>query len=224
MIKTAPPDHYSLDQLYNDLVEPGGDDISQILIVLEQCLLHSDRIDRGPGAPQYAQKLLNWLSTAIKPLGDILIQDNGNHIEDLVSISGPAFKCIQHIQARFLSQDEQVNPDALLSIIAYTDTEDPWTLESTQRTAEQVLSYHQKQLMSHDFIVEHVLVAFIRPLFSDSQTPSVTSQGRKAIDQTVQGPHYLRVMDASKKPWKFREVSAMTVLRWAIRSMDVSSI
>ena len=72
-------------------------------------------------------------------------------------------------------------------------------LEATQRAAEQVLGYHQKQLETHEFIVEHVLVGFIRPLFSDSQTTSVTSQGRKAISQTVQKPHHLHDLDAIQK-------------------------
>jgi hypothetical protein len=223
MSRTIPQGRYSLNQLCNKLVEPGGDDVSQTLLVLEQCLQNPDNVDREPFDFKDIQKLLSWLSVVIKPVGDILIQDNGKQTEDLVSKSGTALKCIQHLQAHFLSQ-EQINPDTLLSIIAYTDVEDPWTTEATQRTAEQVLGYRQKQLISYDFIIKHVLVGFIRPLFSGSQTPSVTPQGRKAVSQTVQKPHHLRDLDASKTPWKFREVSAMTVLRWTIRNMDVSNL
>jgi hypothetical protein len=223
MSRTILPDHYSFSQLYNKLVESGGDGVGQTLLVLELCLQNPDKVDRESFDFKDLQKLLSWLAVVIKPVGDILIRDDSKHTEDLVSTSKIAFKCIQHLQAHFLSQ-EQVNPDTFLSIIAYTDAEDPWTSEALQRAAEQVLSYHQKQLISHDFIIEHVLVGFIRPLFSDSQTPLVTSQGRKAISQTVQKPHYLRDQDSSKKPWKFTEVFAMTVLRWAIRNMDVSEL
>jgi hypothetical protein len=223
MFKPGIPEHYSLSQLYDKLVEPGGANISQTLLVLEQCLQNPDKVDREPFDSKETQKLLSWLAVAIKPFGDILNQDNGKQIQNLVSRSSIAFECMLHLQAHFLSH-EQVNPDTLLSIIAYTDAEDPWTLEATQRMAGQVLGYYQKQLNSHDFIIEHVLLGFIRPLFSDSQTPSVTSQGRKAISQTVQKLHHLPDLDASKKPWKFREVSAMTVLRWAIRNMDVSNL
>jgi len=220
MFKPGIPEHYSLSQLYDKLVEPSGVNISQTLLVLEQCLQNPDKVDREPFDSKDAQKLLSWLAIAIKPFGDILNRDNSTQIQNLVSRSSTAFECMRHLQAHFLSH-EQVNSDTLLSIIAYTDAEDPWTLESTQRMAEQVLGYHQTQLISHDFIIEHVLLGFIRSLFSDSQTSSVTSQGRKAINQTV---HHLPDLDASKKPWKFREVSAMTVLRWAIRNMDVSNL
>jgi hypothetical protein len=223
MLKSGLPDHYSLNQLYNRLVEPRAAHVTQTLLVLEQCLQNLEEVDREPFDFEDARKLLSRLAVIIKPIGDILVQDNGKYIEDLVSASNTAFKCIQHLQAHFFSE-EQVDPDTLLSIIAYTDAEDPWTQEATQKTAEQVLIYYHKQLISHEFIIEHVLMGFIRPLFSDSQTTSITSQGRKAISQTAQKPLHLRELDASKKPWKFREVSAMTALRWAIRNMDVSNL
>ncbi len=223
MAEPALPDHYSLSQLYANIVERSGDGVSQTLDVLEQCLLYSGSTFREPGDSQYVQKLFKWVAVAIKPAGNILIQDNPKHIEDLISTSSTAFKCMRHLQARFLSQ-EPVDPDALLSIIAYTDVEDSWTPEATQREAERVLDYHKEQLKTHDFLVEHVLVGFIRPLFSNSRTTSVTSQGRKALSQTVQKPYNLRGQDESKKPWKFKEVSAMTVLRWAISNMDVGSL
>lgn len=145
-------------------------------------------------------------------------------LEHLTLTSGIAFRCMRYLQEHFISQGKQVDPDILLSIVAYTDAEDPWTQRTVQEAAEQVLSYHQKQLISHEFIIEHVLLGYIRPLFSDSQPTSVTSQGRKALTHMVQKPRHLRDLDASKKPWKFREVSAMAVLRWAIRNMDVSNL
>jgi hypothetical protein len=223
MVQTALPDHYSLGQLYTNLVEHSGNSACQTLGVLEQCLLHFDSAYREPGYSQDAQKLFSWAAIAIKPVGDILVHDDPKQIEDWVSMSSTAFKCMLHLQTHFLSQ-EQVDSNALLSIMAYTDVEDPWTLEATQEAAEQVLGYHQKQLKTHEFVVEHVLTGFIRPLFSGSQTTSVTSQGRKAITQAVQKPHHLHNLDESKKPWKFREVYAMAVLRWAIRNMDVRNL
>jgi hypothetical protein len=222
MLKTGISEYHSLSQLCDRLIEPGGANISQTLLVLEQCLRNLDKVDREPLDPKDAQKLLSWLAATIKPTGDILNQENGEQIETLLSRSSIAFECMRHLQAHFLSQ-EQVNPDTLISIIAYTDAEDPWTLETTQRMAEEVLEYHQRQLISHDFIIKHVLMDFIRPLFSASQTPLVAPQGRGIIGQTVQ-KLYLRNQDASKKPWRLSEASAMTVVRWAIRNMDVSNL
>jgi hypothetical protein len=189
-------------------------------------LQHPERIDRGAEDSEYTHKLLSWLSVALKPIGDILIQENGSDshklLERLILTSSVAFKCIRHLQAHSIPHGEQLDPNVLLSTIAYTDLEDPWTTETLREEAEQVLSCHKKQLTSNEFIVNHVLLGFIRPLFSESQPSSVTSQGRKAINQTVRKPDHLRDLDASKKPWKFREVSTMAVLRWSIQNMDVS--
>jgi len=163
------------------------------------------------------------LNFALPFIGETLA-DSHNLLERLILTSSIALKCIRYLQAHFISQGEQVDLNVLLSIIAYTDAEDPWTTGTAQQMAERILSYHQKQLISHEFIIEHILVGSIRPLFSDSQPSSVTSQGRKAINQTIHKPHHLRDSGPFKKPWKFRAVSAMAVLRWAIRNMDVSNL
>jgi hypothetical protein len=200
----------------------------QTLVILEQCLQRQDKIDREAVDTEYAQKHLIWLSEVIKPVGDILIQDNDSEshklLERLSLMSKIALKCIRHLQTHFIPQGDQVDSRVLLSILAYTDAEDPWTSGAVQEAAEEVLSYHQKQLISHEFIIEHVLIGFIRPLFSESQPASVTSQGRKAINHTIQRPDHLRDLDASKKPWKCREVSAMAVLRWGVRNMEVINL
>src|ERR1700694_929518 len=109
MVKHALP---SLSQQYENLVKPSAIPISQKLANLEQWLLHSNKICREPGDAQDAEKLFTWVTVAIKPVGNILIQDNNMQMADLVSTSRTGFTCIQRLQVHFLSQ-ETVSYDAL---------------------------------------------------------------------------------------------------------------
>jgi hypothetical protein len=113
--------------------------------------------------------------------------------------------------------------DILLKLLAFTDLDDPWTSASTYASAQEILSRHTQQLQTHDFIINYVLKGFIRPLFSKSTPASVTPQGRKVIYPVAENPHHHTDLDLSSKPWKTEEISAVTILGWAVRQSDVCS-
>jgi hypothetical protein len=116
-----------------------------------------------------------------------------------------------------------IDPTLLLSLLAYTDIEDPWASEATQKLALELLSMHQTQLLANRFIVDYVLIGFVRPLFSNSKPPAVTPQSRKALNPMPKEYRSSGEQDPSNKPWKFRDVYTVTVFRWVVTNADVSS-
>jgi Tti2 family len=131
---------------------------------------------------------------------------------------------MQYLDTHVFLEKEEIEPSVLLGIIAYTDIQDPWTTEATKHAAEQLLARHRDQLLSHDFIIDHVLAGYIRPLFSGSKPATVTPQGRKAINPVPKVANHPSDQDSANKPWKSQDVSSLTTFRWAILNMDVSNM
>lgn len=141
------------------------------------------------------------------------------HFRQMCAVALSAMECLQtHLNP----PDKDVHPEVLLSLAACTDTADPWTSESTKELAMQLLHRHQQQYLSDTFMVEYVLKGFVLPLFSNSKPSTVTSQGRKALTPALNDRYRPNDLDIAGKPWKFREVSAVTVFGWTVRLADVS--
>lgn len=113
-----------------------------------------------------------------------------------------------------------VDPAFLLSVLAYSDAEDPWASEATQKSALKLLSIHQTQLLANIFIIDYVLIGFVRPLFSTSKPAAISLQGRKALN-SISNDRSRFSEDPVSKPWKFRDIYAVTIFRWAVRNADV---
>jgi hypothetical protein len=133
------------------------------------------------------------------------------------------FGIIEHLDTHFLTRGKRIDEDILLSWIAYTNVDDPWTSKALQEKAGELLNRHQEQLLTPDFIVDYVLTGFIRPLFSSSRAPVITSQGRKAISASSISLHPANNLDSSSKAWKSHGVHAVAVFEWAVGHMDVGN-
>lgn len=63
----------------------------------------------------------------------------------------------------------------------------------------------------------------IKPLFARSKNPAVTQQGRKAIDPLPVNATAHSDIDVEAKPWKYRDMYIVTVFRWVLKHLDVST-
>lgn len=133
------------------------------------------------------------------------------------------FGIIEYLDTHFLTGGTRVDKDILLSWIAYTNVDDPWTSKDLQEKVGELINRHQEQTRTPDFIVDYILTGFIRPLFSSSRVPVITSQGRKAISASSISLHQANSLDSSSKVWKSHDVHAVAVFEWAVGHMDVGN-
>ncbi|KAK7955930.1 uncharacterized protein PG986_005152 [Apiospora aurea] len=113
-----------------------------------------------------------------------------------------------------------LSPSALLSVVAYTNPQDPWTSDTSADIARNLLQSQfprdppaGKKLSKGDFITDTLLTQHLRPLFSKSRPSTVTASGRKAAFVEEQPSTVLE--DKSAKAWKYSHVYAVTVFEWA---------
>jgi Tti2 family len=213
-------------------------------IILESCLRHQSRITKTPFDLKYSQGILNSLASFIRPSGNFINLDEHAEgekvnrgfklpnfaigaaktpaLERLTFTAETVLRAILRLHAQPDFWEVNIDPTLLLSLLAYVDGRDPWASEATQKLALELLSKHQAQLVANSFIIDYVLLGFVRPLFSDSKPPTVTSQGRKALNSAPKN-HRISSEDPSNKPWKFRDVYATTVFKWTVANADVRS-
>ncbi|KAF8849142.1 hypothetical protein BDZ45DRAFT_604813 [Acephala macrosclerotiorum] len=107
-----------------------------------------------------------------------------------------------------------LDPNILISILAFTSARDPWTTPTAQKVAESLLSSNCIQAQSEKFIF-FVLHVFIRPLFSKSKPDAITSTGRKAMPTSAPPKRYdVAASDRASKPWKYESPYSITVFSW----------
>ena len=113
----------------------------------------------------------------------------------------------------------------LLTIAAFSNSDDGWTTTSSAALARGLLDKHfgdRDEEQRARFITEDVLTGFLRPLFSKSRPATVTASGRKA--EFVEPTRYDGGDDAeARKPWKYERRYAVSVFEWAVEHSDVSS-
>ena len=116
----------------------------------------------------------------------------------------------------------QDNPDAavLTSLAAFSDEKDPWNSSSAQQQASDLIKDYTR---SGDLsaILTSILQERIKPLFSRTENPAITPQGRKAINPRPSNIATHSDIDAEVKSWKFRDVYIVTVFRWVLQFLDV---
>ena len=112
----------------------------------------------------------------------------------------------------------------LLTIAAFSNSDDGWTTTSSAALARGLLDKHfgdRDEEQRARFITEDVLTGFLRPLFSKSRPATVTASGRKA--EFVEPTRYDGGDDAeARKPWKYERRHAVSVFEWAVEYSDVS--
>ncbi|KAK7996798.1 hypothetical protein PG989_004838 [Apiospora arundinis] len=124
-----------------------------------------------------------------------------------------------------------LNPPTLLSVVSYTNPQDPWTSDASAEIARNLLQSQFSPLeppprgekkkaaassSKADFITDTLLTQHLRPLFSKSRPATVTASGRKAA--FVEAPDAAMLEDRAAKAWKYTHVYAVTVFDWAVRA------
>lgn len=118
-----------------------------------------------------------------------------------------------------------VEPEVLISIVAYTNPLDPWTDATTIASAKALLSHFSAQITSTKCIINDVFAEFIRPLFlKTKKLESITASGRKAMESSAPPARFEagKEIDHANQPWRYDAVYTITVLGWAVENIDVS--
>jgi hypothetical protein len=217
-------------------------DALQILLILEHCLSHSDRLQRETGDDQYIEKLSLWISNLILPDGSLSVEDeisDGKPSPTIRFISTDILPASRENAILLIHQKstlglsiqilitnlslphlKTLDPKILISLIAYTSPSDPWTTPTTIQLAKYLLNLYTSQTHSQDFILT-LLNAFIRPLFSHSKPSTITSTGRKAMPSSAPPPRYDAAAEKTSKPWKYEAVYAFRAFAWAVENAPV---
>lgn len=200
--------------------------------VLHSCLDETNYKRLLPEASdaEYINKLAVWLSRSILPDDSIITNDEAPE-NDSSANRGKAIRQVKiasnlglNVICRLLELQpvDKLDQRILLSILAFTDPRDPWTTPASAEIAGKLTERFQSQLAPSGFIVEFILKDFVRPLFSKSKPQSITTQGRKAMFRT--GPRKqleIADIDPANKPWKYKDVYAVTVFQWALEHINV---
>ena len=135
-----------------------------------------------------------------------------------------ALKCL----ARLLEIDSvskfnsaTLSTTTLRLLLALSNSEEPWSSKETSEVVHDILGRYGQRVHSAEFITQDILQDYIRPLFKSSRPSTVTEQGRKATGERLPNEKHTRLFDPVKKPWRFQEVAATTIFRWAIVNSDV---
>ena len=104
----------------------------------------------------------------------------------------------------------------------FTDVRDLWTTHEASENALQLLSTICESEKKTQCLLIEVLKIRIKPLFQKAKNPTITEQARKAVYRTI---HLVERVDADDemKPWKFQNFYILTVFRWILSRLSVSS-
>ncbi|KAJ5894689.1 hypothetical protein N7495_006380 [Penicillium taxi] len=109
--------------------------------------------------------------------------------------------------------------EAIVAIISYHSAQDPWTAGPQAADITQLSDQYLTQVMRQKDVmgsIEKILREIIKPLFTKTRNPALTSEGRKNL-YPLPLPHFDgSTFDDSAKPWKNTNIYATTVLSWII--------
>jgi hypothetical protein len=117
-----------------------------------------------------------------------------------------------------------VDPRILISLIGYTNEQDPWTTSSFITLSQSTLRRFKTQAESSDFIIKDIFTDYIRPLFlKTKKLESITTSGRKAMPSSAPSARFnaANELDHKNMPWRYDLVYTVTVLGWAIENIAV---
>ena len=119
-------------------------------------------------------------------------------------------------------QDGPDGPDTavLTCLAAFSDKNDPWNSSSAQELASDLIKDYTGSSRLPSMLTS-ILQKHVKALFSRTENPAITPQGRKAINPRPSNIAMHSDLDAEIKPWKFRNVYIVTVFRWVLQCFDV---
>lgn len=110
-------------------------------------------------------------------------------------------------------------PDVVLAMASVVSERNPWTTRDTSVIASTHLDVTCQDGVFA--IIETLLKEKIRPLFTKTRNPAVTSEGRKNFHPIPLSRFDGSVFDDSTKPWKSSDIYATSALAWIISQYKV---
>lgn len=102
---------------------------------------------------------------------------------------------------------------------SFTSEEDPWTTEDT--VVESSMHLNVTLQRGKWTVIERILKEKIRPLFTKTKNPAITSEGRKNFHPVPPTRFDGSALDDSTKPWKSTDIYATSVLSWIVSQYTV---
>ncbi|ELR09170.1 hypothetical protein VC83_05582 [Pseudogymnoascus destructans] len=230
----ALPPKYSVRQLNDGLIQlPVSSQAEKTAkaAILERCLQSRERLSLEDGNSVAPQELIAWLMETIRPDGACFLDasfDEANSAEiekareEWKFTSIFALKSIDLLISYGFISEASTMSEVLLSLLAFTQLGDTWNSKPAYDISKGALDHQSQEVHTGAFIVDYVLKGFIRPLFAKSTPQTITSQGRKAPNENL-GNRITEVPsspDAIWKPWKCRDIHAVTVFKWVVTTAD----
>jgi hypothetical protein len=215
------------------------------LLILHGCLQVPDLV--GEADEQQVKDVSLWIAKAILPDSSVIPHDdipsgilcsqlNGSKLTltdskppDLerairttqrVGILG--LQCLQFLNTANEPAQITLDPQMLISVIAFSSPRDSWTTATSLSIATSIISSFTAQISSTEFIIKFLIQGVIRPVFSKSKPTAVTSTGRKAMSSsTPRNFDPVADLDPANKPWKYACPYSITVFERAICSSSV---
>ncbi|KAJ5980842.1 hypothetical protein N7481_008140 [Penicillium waksmanii] len=164
--------------------------------------------------------LSHWASQLALPSSEFAVcfDDNPEITEESRLKSELAAQFITLMEAKVIStldnQPVASSPDVIVAMASFTSKKDPWTTNDSNNCAE----IHLNMACQNDLwpIIERVLREKVRPLFTKTKNPAITSEGRKSLHPVARTRFDGGALDDSTKPWKTTDVYAPAVLSWII--------
>ena len=144
------------------------------------------------------------------------------HLENMQILE--AYKLKPIIDGRTLSKALSIKPGPWMK--PALDVVMQWQLRNPNRTdtTEVVEEIKAKQGELVNSLAHHFLRLTIRPSFAKTQHPSVTSAGRRSINEDIASKFtYMEIDDTETRPWKYDGYS-LNMLRWIISVLNAQLI
>ena len=120
----------------------------------------------------------------------------------------------------------QKNPDlrVITCLASFTDLNDPWVSAQSYDVAQSQLLLQVQALTPSRVtsLINSILREVIKPVFAKSRSTAITETGRKSIAPLARSIDHSD-SEVNAKPWKFRDVYIITVFKWLLSQLDVSS-
>lgn len=114
--------------------------------------------------------------------------------------------------------------DILSSLAVFSSSSDPWTTNEVAQMATNLLQRYEIKLKEEGRlgnVIEGMLRRKVKPAFSKTKTPAITSAGRKDMHPIPKPSFDPTLFDTGTKPWKFKEGYIVSVIRWIVQQYQV---
>ncbi|EER25225.1 hypothetical protein CPC735_018290 [Coccidioides posadasii C735 delta SOWgp] len=122
-------------------------------------------------------------------------------------------------------EDTEDPVNVIATLAAFTNPHDPWTTIAAASISWSLLGEYGSAHPEDRSLVAlsgDILERFVKPSFSKTKTPAITSAGRKDLHPVKQPYFDPSTFDKAAKPWKYKDVSAITVLNWVVQQYKPS--